>query len=154
MPRACPVEHSRSPLLSSTPLHGDATGLSRGVSRSRYSRRLRFMEMPRACPAESHVLRYSRRLRFMEMPRACPVESHVLATLVDSASWRCHGLVPWSLTFAATARCYCSLLRFASSLANLSIYFRICGFDKSPYEPMYALFTIVDRHALESALAA
>src|SRR5689334_5239445 len=38
----------------------------------------------------------------MEMPRACPVESHVLATLADSASWRCHGLVPRSLTFSAT----------------------------------------------------
>src|SRR6266850_7047002 len=37
------------------------------------------------------------------MPRACPVESHVRCyTRQSQNEKRCHGLAPWSLTFAAT----------------------------------------------------
>src|SRR4030095_1315280 len=36
------------------------------------------------------------------MPRACPVESHVRRYTHLALMPRCHGLAPWSLTFAAT----------------------------------------------------
>src|SRR5690349_10085687 len=123
MPRACPVEHSRSPLLSRTPLHGDATGLSRGVSRS-----------PLLSPTPLHgdATGLSRGVSRSPLLSSTPLHG--------DATGLSRGVSRSLLLLAATARCYCSLLRFASSLANLSIYFRICGFDKSPYEPMYALF--------------
>src|ERR1041384_8647494 len=39
---------------------------------------------------------------FLPMPRACPVEPHVYSyASAEEIGFGCHGLVPWSFTFAA-----------------------------------------------------
>src|SRR5260370_429117 len=60
----------------------DATTLRRGVSRSPLLRRERNRKMPRPCAVEFHVCHY-----YHAKKRR-----------------RCHGLVPWSITFATTTR--------------------------------------------------
>jgi hypothetical protein len=102
VPRACPVEahaggyrrHSFFPrchglvqwrltlvATAATAFFLDATGLSRGGSRSWLPPPQLFSSMPRACPVEAHARGYRRHSFFP----------------------RCHGLVPWRLTLVATA---------------------------------------------------
>jgi hypothetical protein len=39
--------------------------------------------------------------KVQKIPRACPVEFHVAAKQNKTKVFGCHGLAPWSLTFAA-----------------------------------------------------
>src|SRR6266404_3137046 len=60
--------------------------------------------MPRPCAVELHVRRYKERLAGrLRMPRPCAVEVHVRRYKERLAgNCGCHGLAPWSFTFAAT----------------------------------------------------
>src|SRR5215510_5924726 len=88
MPRACPVEsQARGHNESAPPSRKDATGSSRGVSRSRLQRGRPTLpgKMPRARPVESHARCLGRERTFVwkvggvscerETPRDKPVAS-------------------------------------------------------------------------------
>ena len=109
MPRACPVEIHARCYISPSCWSKDATGLSRGDSRSLLHKpellvqrchglapwrftvaatqaRVVGPKMPRACPVEIHACCYTARVVGPKMPRACPVEIH----------GRCY-ISPWHL---------------------------------------------------------
>src|SRR5215510_15107494 len=81
MPRACPVEFSRSTLPTATGFQNlqDATGLPRGVFTFDATNRDRIPKFTRChglAPWSFHVGRYQPRQdsKIYKMPRACPVE--------------------------------------------------------------------------------
>src|SRR5262249_1231037 len=61
-------------------------------------------------------LRQLQRVAEIEMPRACLVASHVCGNSGGSLKSRCHELVSWSLTLAATLAHRC--IRDATSLSR------------------------------------
>ena len=87
----------------------DATGLSRGASRSLLLEKTA-LENSRCHGLVPWCLTFAAtrkdRPRKFQMPRACPAVRHVhcYQTRHLHVSCRCHGLAPWCLTFAATRK--------------------------------------------------
>src|SRR5690349_22203174 len=97
MPRACPVELSRSPRYKDPRRkQTDATGLSRGVvtlaslQRSKEKTNGCHGLVPWSCHARLATKIQGENKR---MPRACPVEAHVLGLLATNV--KLHGTSPW-----------------------------------------------------------
>src|SRR4029453_8105162 len=126
MPRACPVEPHARCYQTRRATTFDATGLSRGASRSPLpnspSDHLRSHglvpwnftlaatklaerppSMPRACPVELHARCYqTRRATTFDATGLSRGTSRSLLPNSPSDHLRCHGLVPWNFTLAAT----------------------------------------------------
>src|SRR6266851_3348862 len=84
MPRPCAVETHARRYKRQLEGFSDATALCRGDSRSPLQKTIqKGFQMPRPCAVESHARRYKRQFRRV---------------------FRCHGLVPWSLTVSVEAR--------------------------------------------------
>src|SRR4030095_3762695 len=76
MPRACPVESSRSLLPRRRVSSQDATGLPRGVLTLAATKKARFLSRCHGlAPWSPHARCYQEGAFPLKMPRACPVES-------------------------------------------------------------------------------
>src|SRR4030095_8085322 len=105
MPRACPVESSRSLLARRRVSSQDATGLPRGVLTLAATKNARVLSRRHGLgPWSTHARCYQEGAFPLKMPRACPVESSRSLLNLSRRSFsvrgneKLHTTTPWDLS--------------------------------------------------------